>query len=194
MSANKKTRADSLLRNLPEERQEQIIEWCNTPKSETCPGGYQHAREQLAADGVKVSISALSGFYSWYCLRRSYQLAEEHAETQEALMLNFDPEDVERARKFGKFCFIQKALQVGDAKTFARVEQLIQDDHKGALELRKQQFKEKIEPAKLELAERKVELLERKLKAVDDAMEKAAERGGLTAEALEEIRRAAALL
>jgi hypothetical protein len=170
-SPSKKVRADSLLRNLPVERQEQIIEWCNTPKSETCPGGYQHAREQLAADGVKVSLQALSGFYSWYQLKAQYEAAEAHAEQQEELMRQFRPDDLELARKFGKFVFLQEANRRKDGKLFATVEQLIQGDETGALNKRKQEFKEKIEPRKLDLLERRVEVAERKLVDVQKALE-----------------------
>jgi hypothetical protein len=151
-----KTRCDSPLRNLQEDRQQQIIAWCLEPKTEECSGGYQHAREQLAADGIKVSITALSEFYSWFKLREFYEQAESHAEQQKQLMTEFDPANTDRAEKFADFCFIQEATKKRDAKTYVAVGQL--------RETRKHREAKSAHDSKaLELQERRVAVLEAKV-------------------------------
>ena len=116
-----KPRCDSKLKNLSEERQEQIYEWCQTPKSETCVGGLAFALEQLAADGLSVSIRALSEFLPWYHNRLFYEQAVDRSEQQKKRMLDFDPANVERAEAFGDYCFLQEALAARDAETYTKV-------------------------------------------------------------------------
>ncbi len=182
-----KIRCDAPLKNLPQDRQDQIIEWCLTPKAEDCPGGYQHAREQLAADGLKVSLRALSDFFSWHQLKEFYEGAEAHAEEQKQLMAEFDPANTERAEKFGDFCFIQQATKTRDVKAYVAVGQL--------RETRKmRELREKTEPKKLELIERRVHLLETNAAAAKEKLTAVAAKGGLSAETLRQIEEAAGLL
>lgn len=129
-----KIRSDALLKNLPPERQEQIIEWCNTVKTEACPGGYQHAQEQLAADGVKVSLRALSDFWSWWNLRQDMQAA---AGVEEA-MLEANPTAVREAREAGELMFLKLSMVRQDPKAFAVATRAA--DRRGALELLREKF------------------------------------------------------
>lgn len=110
-----KVRSDSLLKNLPETRQEQIIEWCDTPKTESCVGGYQFAREQLAADGVKVSLRALSDFWSWWNLRQDLKASAD----VETAMLEANPEAVKEARAAGELMFLKLSMVRQDTKAFS---------------------------------------------------------------------------
>jgi hypothetical protein len=185
----KKPRSDSKLKLLPEERQAQIIEWINTPKSESCIGGLQHAREQLAADGITTGLTALSEFYSWWGLRQLFSDAETFAEEQTELMKEFNPADTDRAEAFGDYCFLQRAMKEQDPKAFVAL---------GSLrETRKhRELKERVEIKRLEIAERRVVVLENnqaeakaKLTAV-----LAASKGGITPETLRIIEEAAHLL
>lgn len=66
MNTGKKPRGDSKLKNLPEERQEQIFEWCRK--------SFAHARRQLAEDGLMVSGRALSEWHSWYRRKSKLEL------------------------------------------------------------------------------------------------------------------------
>lgn len=185
-----KVQATAKLKLLPPDRQEQIIEWCDTPKSETCPGGYQFAREQLAADGLQVSVRALSEFWHWYMQREMYEEAATHADLQKRLMLAFDPEAVERAEKFGDFVFLQEAVKVKDADTYTAISKLRETR-------KKRELKTHHDTKLLELQERRVRILEEKMAEAKEkltALATTANKGGLTAETLRAIEEAAALL
>lgn len=151
-----KPRSDSKLKNLPEERQQQIVEWASTPKSETCVGGLKYAQQQLAADGIKVSLAALSGFLSWWELQQQFSAADIAAKFVEEQMASFDPSNVERAAAAGQFVFTNLSLRHSDPKTFVALQRLDLDKRTAAT-------KAKLEERKLALAERRVKVAERKL-------------------------------
>lgn len=161
----RKVRSDAVLLNLPEERQEQIIEWCDTPKSESCAGGYEFAREQLAADGLKVSVRALSDFYSDWHLRRDLQTASN----VEAAVRSANPGEAKLAREAGEAMLLKLSLARQDAKLFTAAACSI--DSRERLDLDERSAKTKAEIAKakirqkdhdLRLAERRVAVLEKK--------------------------------
>lgn len=155
-----KPRSDSKLKGLPPARQEQIVEWATTPKSETCVGGLAFAREQLAKDGLKVSVRALSEFLSWWRLRERYSSAEERAQQlQELLQGKSEALSPEQIRKLGHALFTMEAVEAGDAKTFVGLEQLRLDQVNS-------ETKASIEERKLQLAERRVKVAERKLESL----------------------------
>jgi hypothetical protein len=87
-----KPRSDSKLKLLPEEMQEAIMAWVRTPKSEEHAGGLAYAREQLAADGIAVSMRALSEFVSWWELQRRFASASSRAQQIEELLLRKRPD------------------------------------------------------------------------------------------------------
>lgn len=152
-----KPRSDSKLKNLPPERQEQIMAWARAPKTEDSPGGLQHAREQLAADGIKVSLRALSEFCSWYSLQERFTAASERAKQFEELLATRDPSlSPEAIRELGQALFTMEAVQAGDAATFVSLESL-------ALAQRSATTRATLEREKLALAERRVRVAERKL-------------------------------
>jgi hypothetical protein len=197
----KKIRCDAVLLNLPEERQVQIVEWIETPKTATCPGGYQFAREQLAADGMSVSQRALSQFYSAFRRKEFYEGAYQSAEDQKALMLEFDPQNVDRAEAFGDYCFLQESLKARDPKTFVALGNLRETRKK------REQFAnftaKKLEQADkkivqkdrdLQLVERRVLLLEDNAAKAKATLEAVKKTGGLSPETLRQIEEAARLL
>ncbi len=111
----RKVRSDAVLLNLPDERQEQIIEWCDTPKSEGCPGGYQFAREQLAADGLNVSTRAVSDFYSSWHLQQDLTLARQVEDTVKLAR----PGEAKLAREAGEAMLLKLSLAKQDPKLFS---------------------------------------------------------------------------
>jgi len=120
-----KPRSDSPLKNLSEERQEQIIEWCNTPKSDACVGGHKFAKQQLAADGIKVSEGALSDFYSWWNLRRDFRRTDSlTSDFEELLRKEFPTADPKRIQDFGQTFFTMQAMAQRDSEEFRQMEYL----------------------------------------------------------------------
>jgi hypothetical protein len=153
----KKPRSDSKLKGLPEDRQEQIIAWTRMPKSQSSPGGLQLAREQLAADGIAVSLRALSEFVAWWELQRRFTAASSRARQIEELMRKQDPSmDPERVRKLGQAVFTLEAVEASDPATYVKLENIrLSQDSLDA--------KVRIENKKIALAERRVRVAERKL-------------------------------
>jgi hypothetical protein len=120
-----KPRSDSLLKNLPEERQDQIAAWCREPKSDSCPGGLQHAREQCAADGLKVSMRAMSEFFSWWRVGETCRQASNKAQDFESLLkAEFPGATPEKIASMGQMYFTLQASNSGDADTFINLESL----------------------------------------------------------------------
>ncbi len=187
-----KPRSDSWLRNLPLERQEQVIEWCTTRKSETCAGGYKYAIEQLAADGIKVSLGTLSDFYSWWHLRRDFQRTDSLTrDFEEMLRKEFPSADAQKIQEFAQTFFTLQAAAKRDADEFRQMEYLRLSKETAATKGRQ-------EEKKISLSDRRVTLLEKKAAAYDRAQAalKQAKRskGGITPETLARIERELNLL
>jgi hypothetical protein len=159
-----KPRSDSKLKTLPEDRQEQIVEWLMTPKSEGCLGGLKYAQAQLAADGLKVSPRALSEFWSWWRLRERFSSASERADQVEALLKEKNPNlSPEKIRELGQAVFTMEAVESQDRESYVALENL---------QLARQiaETKAKLEEEKLKLAERRVKVAERKLDQLKGAL------------------------
>jgi hypothetical protein len=155
MTPERKPRCDSKLKNQSEDMQLQIAMWCETPKSKGCEGGHRYAWRMLKEKhGMEVGLTTVSTFYAWYITTAQFGEAQAFAKRQEELMLKFDPKDADRARAFGEFTFIQKALGVEDPTLF-KLAAGVADDR------RLRELKERIEPQKLALARRRLRLMER---------------------------------
>lgn len=127
-----KPRADSWLKTLTEDRQAQVIEWINKPndrdekgKSISKTGGIEYARQQIAADGISVTPSQLSDFYSWYHLRQDFSEAE--TETQDILELirSIDPSvTAQQLEVAGNLIFTKRALRDRNQERFVQMQEL----------------------------------------------------------------------
>lgn len=116
-----KARKDSVLKSRALQSREfgdAVFAWVNEPKTEKCIGGAAYAKQELAKMRISVSERTIDEFYSWWGLRIAYENAANHAAEQKTLMLKFDPQDAERAEKFGDFCFLQEAIAAKDPKTY----------------------------------------------------------------------------
>lgn len=183
-----KPRADSKLKTLPEDRQERIIEWTRTAKTDACPGGLQHAREQLELDGLKVSMRALSEFVSWWELRERFSSAESRAQQVVDLLKAKDPSmSPDKVRELGQALFTMEAINSQQADVFVSLERL-------ALDQRTADAKGKLEREKIKIADRRVKLLEAAARSAKEKLTAVAAKGGLTPETLAEIEEAANLL
>lgn len=167
-----KPRADSWLKTLAEERQAQVIEWCNKPadrdeagKPIPKSGGYEHARQQIAADGISVSVRALSDFYSWYHLHETFARADQKtADFLELMQGKFPDLKPAQIQEFGQAFFTMEATASGNAEEFRAMEKLRLDKETAETKARQ-------EEKKLELAERRVRLLEKKIEEAEKALD-----------------------
>jgi hypothetical protein len=176
-----KARSDSPLKNLPEERQEQIVEWCNTLKTADCAGGYKFAKEQLAADGIKASEGALSEFYSWWHLRRDFQRNDSLTrDFEELLKKEFPAAAPGKIQEFGQTFFTMQAAAKRDSKEFREMEYLRLSKETGITKARQKD-------QELALATRRVELLERKIAEATETVESSKLSDAQKAERLREI-------
>ena|ERR1700731_3621737 len=186
-----KPRSDSPLKNLPEDRQEQIIDWCNASKSDDCIGGHKFAKAQLAADGIKTSEGALSEFYSWWYLRRTFQEADNLTrQFEEMLKRTFPDIDPEKITQAGQLIFTLQATNARNAEEFREMEYLRLAKETGATKARQKD-------EELRLAARRVELLEQnqaKAKEKLEGIKTSPHARGLSVETLKTIEEAAKLL
>ncbi len=108
----RKTRADSVLGTLPEERQAEIAEFARAHSlDETCAW--------LKEDGVKLGRTALSLWLSSYCLRAQFKLAD-HDTIQFIELLRTRRPDLPESelQQWGAEFFQMQALKAGDSETF----------------------------------------------------------------------------
>lgn len=134
MKPEKKARSDSKLKNLPAERQEQILELFSGRS-------LQEVRDELRNDGLHTSVTALSEFYSWFQLQQQFKEDESTAEDLLEQLKREVPEITdEQLDLIGQRTFSLLAIRRQDPETFLKV--------------RSARFKGEIEKAKLDLRER----------------------------------------
>jgi len=162
----RKARSDSVLKGLSEERQEQLIEWINEPKTETCVGGFKFARDQLAADGINLKggwLRQLSEFRDWWDLQQDFRVADSFAtQIEEVLKVQFPEATPEKLSAAGQLAFTAMATAKKDAPSFIELEKL-------RLQKESDQLNGKLEIAKLELKQRAEE---RSSKSLELAIQK----------------------
>lgn len=169
MSATRKPRADSVLKTLPEERQEAIAALL---ASKTL----QEVRAELRKDGIVTSSSALSEFWSWWQLRAAMQRREARVSTMIEELRTKQPSISEADLfEYGQSLFGQMAIAEEDTASWYRTQRLA------------------LAKTKLDLERRRIEVLESQLKKVQQAVTEA-KSGGLTPETLTKIEEAARLL
>lgn len=177
----KKPRADSKLKNLPEEIQEGFWELLH-PSSADTPA---YTLEDLGGEifdkhQISVGLSTLSEWRSWYALKRRMEQATERAD-QARLELaksgDYSPEDIERV---AQTVFTAETLQAGDVEAYVKL---------ATLGLKRRS---------LDHDARKLKILEEKSAAAKAAIEAATSKakagGGISEETLKELEEAAKLL
>jgi hypothetical protein len=144
MSENKKPRADSVLKTLPAERQAVIADYAREHT-------LKDTRAWLAADGVKTSEAALSGFLSWFTLQQ--QLSQNETVISQILddLKTQNPElSQHQLQQAGQMFFTALAIKQGDSLSWKRAQEV------------------RIKGEALALAERKIKLLEAKAAQADE--------------------------
>ncbi len=174
----RKKRSDCKLLSLPPERQEQIAEWCRKPqerdeetgKPVARSGGLAFAQDQLAADGYKISLDALSRAFAFWQMQAQFRGNDAKAQDFEHLLRTEFPEaTAEEITARGQLYFTMLASNAGDAEEFRAMEALRlakQTAAKNAqiadAKLKQGAKKLKQKDADLALANRRVQLLEEK--------------------------------
>lgn len=144
----RKTRPDSPLRNLPEDRQAAIIAMMEGPQNKS----FAEIKKHLASDGLRVSENALSEFRSWYLLRRQFKEAEQSTDTLvELLKLDMPELSEEKLFRYGQLIFSQMALKTQDPAVWTETQKL---------NLKKEEQR---------LQERRIAILEKKAAQADAA-------------------------
>lgn len=119
---NAAPRTDSIIGGLSQERQEQIVAWIAS-----CKEGdrYEYAREQLEADGIKVSRTAVAQWFRGWRLRQQVSSASAYAsqvkETLAALNMGLTQEQLDLA---GQLVFTDKAMEAEDPEEFREMKYL----------------------------------------------------------------------
>lgn len=112
MSAPKKTRADSILGTLTEDRQAEIADYARTHTIADC-------RAWLKDDGVKVSMGAFSRWLSSYSLSQRFQQSESSAlQFKDWLTKAFPKMSEQELDSRAAMLFQFEALKSGDPETY----------------------------------------------------------------------------
>ncbi len=108
----KKTRADSILGTLTEERQAEVADYARTHT-------IAEARDWLKADGVKVSAGAFSRWLSSWSLQQAFTQSESDAiEFRDWLATSFPALSEEDLDARAALMFQFKAVKAGDSETY----------------------------------------------------------------------------
>jgi hypothetical protein len=174
-----KTRSDSLFAKLKPAQREEIFALCVEGGTSIADGV-----ALLKKWGVSSSVPALSRFISSHGMSWRIDRAKAAAEaTRGQLPKNWE---AERSRALAQKEF-ELTYRDLSTKEFFMLKSAELDE-------RAMRLKEKIEPAKLEIASRRVALLEENAAKAKAALEGLKSKGGLTAETLKTIEEAAGLL
>ena len=152
MKVTEKTRADSPLRSLPEERQAEIVDRLDGTNGQPVQT-YAAVRQWLAEGGFHCTENALARFRTWHLLRQQRERNAEFARELVAQLREDSPElSPERLFNYGEQVFARLAIESQDAKEWARI-QLVQQRQR-----------------KLEIEDRKATIMEGRLKLQEERM------------------------
>ena len=145
----KEPRCDAKLKNLPEDRQDQIFQYRK-----------QHGLEKtvawLAEDGVKVSTVTLSQFCSWYRLKQNNALRESRVlQFMEMLKAEKPQLSQEELFQYGQMHFSTLALEDENAEQWVNVQQLTASTNLEAEKLKLKKQAEQRMQDKLKLEQKK---------------------------------------
>lgn len=142
-----KPRGNSQLKTLPDQRQEQLVEFARNHTLAQC-------KEWLAQDGIKVSPGSISRFLSWFHLRSQIQMHRNSVTSLQELLRSKLPDlPPGKLEEYGDALFSVQALAAGNPELYLRMRSL--------------KARMRHESAKLHLEERRVKLLEEKAAKAD---------------------------
>lgn len=155
MKKQSKFRTDSVLGNLPPQRQEQIAEFLEVVKD---GDRYAATCAWLADDGLKVSRSALWSWYQQFALRRDMTSADELAAFAQQAARERDPKlTAAELEEIGNKVFTAASLAARDQKSYVDIQYL-------KLAQQSARTKADLETAKLKIRKAAEARAERKLR------------------------------
>ncbi len=148
----RKPRADSRLKNLPDDQQAEIAEHARHHR-------LVETQAWLRERGIRTSTGALSDFLSWYRLQEAIRRNEQTVATLLQWWQTQHPQaSAEELEQIGQAFFSALALQQQDSRAWAAIQQLA---------LRRRQID--VERDKLELLKRRAEQADRTEAVLADA-------------------------
>ena len=148
----RKPRSDSKLKNLPEETQERIADWC---KGDGLEAALQRCKIEL---GFTSSVSALSGWYRWWEARLQLHTAADLADDVKQLLKDCPDLSESQLANATQFVFERQALESRDSKLHVALAKVRQGS--ATLALKEKQLAQKDKEIEIKL--RRLELLEAK--------------------------------
>jgi hypothetical protein len=175
MSKPRKPRSDSKLKNLPEDVQDRIVDWC---RNDSLQSACSRCASELHPP-IKTTIQSLSEFLSWWKLQRTFRQADQFARTaMDELRREFPDAHPEKIAAAGQLFFTMQAANTNDADLFKELEYLRVRKEEAAnnariAELKLSQKDRQLtqKDAEIALALRRVELLEKKLQDAQQALD-----------------------
>lgn len=138
MKPDKKTRADAVLKNLPEPRQAEIYERLTVKTPDWPNTSYAAVLAWLKADGLETSSGALHSFYSAYTFRKQLGANASVVETLLADFKSANPTATpEQIQSTGQAFFSALALQQQDPQQWRWIQQSQLQQQQLALERKK---------------------------------------------------------
>ena len=126
----KKPRADSRLKNLPEEHQETLYLLLHPTDEDTKPYTFEQLAVHILEEyGFEPSLSSLSEWRRWYALKLRMENAQARAEQARERLLMEDPEAAEEALdRQARLVFKAEAVENRDPLSWVRVKKTQQTD------------------------------------------------------------------
>lgn len=184
------------MKNLPEERQEQIFELLRQQSIDAVRKAL--ACGQIGGNGIKVARSTISEFRTWYA--RRLQFGEFAARSEHYMELLRKTTDLPQKKidEYGNAHFQMQAMEQDDPDTFLKIQTA---RHKAQMDHLKHEQKEKQivqrqEAIAIERDRLALDLQKHKdaMKRIESEVEKAKSKGGIEAGTLERIERELKLL
>jgi hypothetical protein len=135
----RKTNPSAVFQNLPDGQQAELWEALTVPaEGSGKPLTYREALAWAHARwGVSSSVTALSGWFQSYGVRRRIESAQEEVERVRLEWLKSNPGDADVFADMGQMLFLKETMANGDVKMFARLKSLHLEEKRQRLEEKK---------------------------------------------------------
>lgn len=195
----KEPRSDAMLKNLPDEVQEQLWQLIRPDDLSSDAMSVAELQAEIPLrHGFTIGLTALYEWRSWYGLRRRLARARLRAQQAELEAAQDGSLDAAAIARVGQVAFTSEAVDAVDVKAFVQLEKLRMEQAGRELLAREKERDFQLRKQALEQNERRIHLLEQAASDAKAKLEaltaKAKSKGGISEETLREIEEAAGLL